>query len=274
MFSTESGKIDHHLSVFIPPKPNKITKKVYGCGKHFITQSIEHLFVLNNTYYGLAIIHGESAKICLFNEGGHFIANEVNEELANRHRKGGQSQRRHERNYDIIVNVYLDFVVDAIKSVYLDNGLPCVGGIIVAGTSTKRFDVIKKLPKTLQTLIFHEMTVSSQNITPLEILNANADKFIRMCELQIEQDIWDNWIQHITLDTGKAIYGKKEVTKSLANGSLKSIVINKQMFNKKREQIQKIAKKVGCVIHIISNISGPGRSLMHNYGGVVGIKWY
>ena len=276
MFSTTEGKYDHHLSVFIPPKPNRITKKVYACGKQFITEPIEHLFAPNQRYFGLAIVHGESAKICLFNESGHFIAKKVNEQLANRHRKGGQSQRRHERNYDIIVNVYLDFVVDAMKEVYLDdsNGVTCVEGIVIAGTGEKRFGVVKKLPKQLRQLVFHEMTVPSQKTTPAEILEQSTTKFIQMHTIQKEKEIWTEWIQHLTLDDGLAEYGKICVTRSFANGLLKSIIVHETVYTKKREQIDKIGKQFGCTVNVLSKRGEAGQQLLNDYGGVVGLLWY
>ena len=275
MFSTGESKPDHHLNVFIPAEPNRITKKFYGCGKSFVTQSIRHLFIPNNRYFGLIIIHGESAKVCLFNESGHDVVNEVNEHLANRHRKGGQSQRRHERNYDIIVNVYLDFVVNAIKEAFLDEtGVPIVEGIVVAGTGDKRFGVVKKLPKILKDLIFKEMTVPSQRTTPEEVIDKHTAEFIRIHTLQFEESVWSEWMQHITLDDGLAIYGKKETTQLFAEGSLKSLIVHYKVFDRRREKILEIATKVGCEIHTISDISEAGNKLLNEFGGVVGVRWF
>lgn len=275
MFSTETGKHDHHLSVFIPPKPNRITRKLYGCGKQFITQAIEHLFVLNQRYFGLAIIHGETAKVCLFNEGGNDILATVNEELASRHNKGGQSQNRHQRNHDIMVNVYNDKVSNAIKEVYLDdNGVPCVKGIVIAGTGEKRFGVVKKLPKILQSLIFHEMTVPSKSTTPSNILEQHTANFIQMHTQRQETEVFNGWLQHIILDDGLAVYGKKQVTKMFADGLLKSIIVHVSIFNKRQEKINSVAKKVGCTVNVLSSRGENGQKLLNDYGGVVGVLWY
>jgi len=276
MFSTNSSsKIEHQLEVFVPPKPNRITKKFYGCGKTFITQPIRHLFQTNNRYFGLAIIHGETAKICLFNESGFDIVKNVNEHLATRHNKGGQSQRRHERNYDIIVNVYLDIVVDAIKESYLnDTGIPIVEGIVVVGTGEKRFGVVKKLPKILQDLVFKEMTVPSQKTTPEEILETHTKEFIEIHTLNKEECVWNEWKHHINIDDGLAVYGKKETTELFAKQSLKTLIVHKSIFEQKGEKISKIASEVGCEIIVISSLSNAGSELLNGYGGVVGVRWF
>jgi peptide chain release factor subunit 1 len=277
MFSPNgsSSQIEHQLEVFIPPKPNRITKKFYGCGKRFITETIKHLFQNNNRYFGLAIIHGENAKICLFNEAGFDVIKQVNEQLATRHNKGGQSQRRHERNYDIIVNVYMDKVVDAIKESFLDEtGVPIVKGIAVAGTGEKRFGVMKKLPKILRDLIFREMTIPSQKTTPDEILEQYTAEFIQIHTLTKEQSVWNDWKHHFALDDGLAVYGKKETTTLFADGSLKILIVHTSIFEQKGDKISEIANKVGCELVTISSISEAGSELLRNYGGVVGIKWF
>lgn len=248
---------------------------MYACGKKFVVDPIKHLFEHNERYFGLAIIHGETAKVCLFNEAGFTTVKQISEQLATRHNKGGQSQRRHERNYDIIVNVYLDIVADALKEAFLDDsGVPIVKGIVVAGTGEKRFGVVKKLPKNLQALVFKEMTVPSQKTTPEEILDEHTKEFIQIHTLANEKCVWNNWKQHLDIDDGLAVYGKKETNQLLIEGSLKSVIVHTSVLEHSRDKILEITTKVGCELITISAISDAGSELLNTYGGVVGLKWF
>ena len=171
----------------------------------------------------------------------------------------------------------MDFNIydDAIKDVYLDDaGVPCVEGIVIAGTGEKRFGVVKKLPKMLQTIVFHEMTVPSQHTTPSEVLEQYAAEFIQIHTLQKEEKVWTEWTKHIDLDDNLAVYGKKDVTKLLANGSLESIIVHSNIFNKKREKIESVARSVGCTVNVLSSRGEYGQKLLNHFGGVVGVLWY
>ena len=118
------------------------------------------------------------------------------------------------------------------------------------------------------------MTVPSQSTTPEEVLDKHCKQLITNFDIQSETNVWDDWKQHITLDDGLAVYGKKEVTELFANGSLESLIIHFDIFDNKREKILTISKKVGCSINTISGISEAGNDLMNSYGGVVGVRWF
>lgn len=282
MFSTDSNDSHtststHKLSVFIPEYPNRITKKLYVCGKQFNVDCIASLFTPKDKLFGLALIHGETAKICTFNECGSStlqIVKSINEELATRHNKGGQSQNRHQRNYDIIVNVYLNIVCDAIKNAYLDDtGVPIVEGIIIAGTSNKRKSVAKKLPKLLQSIVLSDITVKSKNITPEDIVDEHCKKIIYQHTIHTQTMMWNNWLKQLELNSDCVVYGKKEVATALKYGLLKSIIIHTNLYTAKKISIDKIANENRCGINVISSISESGNELLTKFGGVVGIKW-
>ncbi len=279
MFDT-SGVQDHHINVFIPRNPNKITQKVYLCGKRFITSTIEHLFIPEHLQhrFGLLMLHGESAIISTFTKSGHSIIKKFNKELASRHNKGGQSQNRHQRNHDIMVNNFNTFVSEDIIEAYTDdNGCPIVEGIVIVGTGDKRFSIIKKLPNVLQSIIIHNSTVKSKLVTPEEYLQLHSSKLIDNFLIKQQNKIFQDFLTELNVssgDTTKAVYGIKEVNIQFNQGLLKSIIVHQSILDRKGPQIRKVAKKCGCKVHPINSNTEPGHQLLNNFGGVVGIKWY
>lgn len=280
-FSTEPGEpgkpgdvmdvkvYDHHLHVFVPPKKNRITKKYYVCGKEFVTTPIEHLFQVDLDTFGLTIIHGESAKICKFSRAHYDIVKSFQEDMATRHRKGGQSQNRHQRNNDIQIDVFNSFIAEDMTSIYLgDDGLPDIKALFIVGTGDKRNSVFKKLPKSLQNIVLCQTTIPSQTTTIEDILLLHRKDWIESYEFKRDDDIIDNFLHLLNTDDTKAIYGPKEVQKSLKTGLLQYLIIHKTAFMKNKNKIKKQAEKVGCTIQVINS------HRLDNWGNVVGISWY
>lgn len=240
--------------------------KVYICDKQFATSPISHLFETDLNLFGLSIIHGETAKICTFTSSGHNIIKEIKEELASYHNKGGQSQNRHMRNHDIMVNVYNDKVAEAMKNAYMINGVPNIKGIAIFGTGDKRFSVIGKLPKCLQSIVFFNSTVESQNVTPTMILDKHCQEFISTFTRKNEALVYSEFQKHIDKDTSRAIYGPTEIKNAIKNNSLSKLIVHNSLTEEyKTDNVETF---------IVSEKYEVGHNLMQNYGGVVGISWY
>jgi hypothetical protein len=116
IFSGTNIYDEEYFRVFIPKI--KCPKFIYRCYNKFlidgldeylkeITGSIifvnlQNLFVYNHTAKGFEMVERKTINI------------------GNRHNKGGQSQKRHERNFDIIKDNYITVVSDEINSLPTD----------------------------------------------------------------------------------------------------------------------------------------------------------
>lgn len=247
------------------------------CGKRFFTEPIEKLYPdEDESLFGLCIIHGEQSLIYTFTRSDYNLIKRYDVQLPNRHNRGGQSQNRHQRNNDIIVNVYIDNVVQHIKEAFLgDYGVPIIEGIIFVGTGEKRFKVESKLPPILQKLVYRNDTITSTTTNIEEILEKYAKSFIEEITLRKEVDIFNEFLGYLESQSDsisdRAVYGIKEVTKSFKDAQLQKLIIVK---SKNSTKIKETSKSVGCEIKEISKNNIIGSRLLKEFGGVVGIRWF
>lgn len=275
MFSEGETQENHKIHAFIPPI--RIKEKMYVCGKSFITEPIEKLYpIKDEVECGLCVVYGESFSIYKFTKSSCNFISKFDVDLPNAHSRGGQSQNRHQRNHDIIVNVYLEKVVEMIKNTLLDNrGLPNIEGIIIIGTGEKRFKVESKLPMILKELVYCNETINTISPNIEELVASKYSLYIDRIKSKKYNDVFAEFTKYFYSnqieDNNRAIYGTKEVTKAIKDCQLQKLIIVK---SKNFKKVQELCEKGGCTIYEIPDNFSVSQKLLGQFGGVVGISWF
>jgi hypothetical protein len=97
----------------------KCNKFVYKCLNKFI---VDHVYEYSKILTGSIIFaNGDNYYIYVHGSNGFEQYARKKVDLGNRHRKGGQSQHRHERNFDIIKDHYINVIAEETMELETEN---------------------------------------------------------------------------------------------------------------------------------------------------------
>lgn len=174
-----------YFKVFVPKI--KCPKFVYRCYNKFLIDGLDEY--LKEITGSIIFVNLQNLFIYNHTETGFKLIERKSIDIGNRHNKGGQSQRRHERNFDIIKDNYVTIVSDEINSLHTDKkwvfGSVCLVNTITnecKGTFNGGF------------LEFDKNTIK------------NVDKWVSYLKIDYEQfnkneKIFENTINCIKIDT-------------------------------------------------------------------------
>jgi hypothetical protein len=112
----------------------KCNKFSYKCLNKFIVDNVyEYLKVYDGS---ITFANGDTFYIYVHGERGFEQIKSKKVDLGTRHNKGGQSQHRHERNYDIIKDYYINLIAEETMNISTENNwifgsLDIIGKVII-----------------------------------------------------------------------------------------------------------------------------------------------
>lgn len=114
------GIDEYEKNIFQLMKPmTRCNKFIYKCMNKFMVDGLDEYFTIQKG--AIIFANGKSYYIYVNTNMGLQLCSHNRVDLGNRHNKGGFSQRRHERNFDIITDFYINSIVEAISNLKLDN---------------------------------------------------------------------------------------------------------------------------------------------------------
>lgn len=116
IFSGTDMHDEEYFKVFIPK--TKCPKFIYRCCNKFLIDGLDEY--LKEITGSIIFVNLQNLFIYNHTDTGFKMIERKSIDIGNRHNKGGQSQRRHERNFDIIKDNYITIVSDEIKSLQTD----------------------------------------------------------------------------------------------------------------------------------------------------------
>ena len=123
IFSTDAEILKSNGALLLIP-PKKLTKAYYRCDNKFHLDDILEMFIDDNKY-GIMLISGEETRYYLVNQTGshcqYTLLKKLETNLPNKHKTGGQSAVRFERNRDIAINHYVTKIVQDAIEIYTTN---------------------------------------------------------------------------------------------------------------------------------------------------------
>lgn len=256
--------------IITPPLP--IHKFTYKCDNMFHIDYIKTLYKKYNNN-GVIIIEGDEVKFYSISgtEIKNLYKNSAN--IRNKHNKGGQSAQRFGRKHDESIQHYIDFCEEKSRELWLDNDIPNIKNLIIAGPAEKKNKLYEKLHPKLK-FISHKLTISDKDniysITDLcnEIFNINNNT-TELNELK-------EFFNHIEKNDNFAIYGEKFIKKHMDKFGLKKLLIHNEYINYNNDikNFEVFCENNNCQLIIISNNHSISIQFLKGYGGIGGIAWY
>lgn len=220
--------------------------------------------------YGLIVVGRKRAAFGSIKGRQLIIIQEFSSGIPSKHSAGGQSQRRFERIIQeketkfyrsLITQMNQEFLkIDNLKAVF-------IGG---AGNSKKIFVKDKNIDYRLKPLI--QVPVDLPYDGGYEGLRALVNKLsnqLPKLQYQIERKIVQKFLKELSLDSGLAIYGYKEIQKALKAKVVNILIITEGFRN--TNDFLSLANKYGVQVHIISKDTEEGEMIFKSFGGIVAL---
>jgi peptide chain release factor subunit 1 len=204
--------------------PQSIAAYLYLVDDHFHLEPLREM-LRNQKIVGVLALDSKQAVFGIQN-GGHLEVNEsITSGIAGKTVKGGQSQRRYERERDMEVTAFFHRVAEHAAKAFLENN---VNVIVVGGPGQTKNDFLKGefLHYELANMVLGIIDTQSADKEALkETLDKSADALHNMCGPEERKAVQALMIELSKPDGGLATYGLDTVLNSLNAGQVRVVLV-------------------------------------------------
>lgn len=252
-----------------PPKP--IVKFIYLCDRAFHPEYILPLYE-NDITYGVIIVRGEDALFYQISGTEIRKLDKQSTRISKNQKKGGQSAPRIGRIRDEEIQQYLAHLEEKSRECFLENDLPQIKCLIVAGPGEKKNKLAAVLHPKLREMS-HVITITEKD--DITTMKGTMDEIVKQNGCQEEIKELQVFLEMMEVMDERAVYGKKIVEKAFRRKMLAKLLIHQDVWKKiGQERVQMVAEESGCQIVVVPGINEDAKRFLETYEGIVGIRWY
>lgn len=242
-----------------PPKP--IDRYIYLCDRHFHTEYLKPLYE-THLKNGLIVITGK--EVVAYELSGTEIRCLAREKvrLPKGHRKGGQSAPRFGRIKDEMIHNYITLCYEIVERLWWKEGILGVSKIVLAGNGNKKDILYDELNEKIKQQTY-KLTIEEME----EKLFEKVRIFLTSLENKINTTL-EEFLEHIRMDSGKAIYGMDIVKEYMENNMLEKILIHEN------HRDFEVYKDYSTQIFVVKKDEKNSETFLTGYGGLTGIAYY
>ena len=220
----------------IPPIP--IQKKLYMCDSIFHVEVLEEILKTHHTY-GIIIVERDESTIGILQGSTIRVLKHIETYVHGKHGKGGQSQRRFERQIESAYEYHLKKTAEEANKIFLPL-LNKLNGIIVAGPAFAKEDFVEveELDYRLRQKIIGLVAAQYQGYEGLREAVNNAINLIKETEYAKQKRAFDELMEAMNVSPEKVVVGLQETMRALEEGRLDKVFIS--------EDLDKVIAKVRC----------------------------
>ncbi|MBY8988734.1 MAG: peptide chain release factor aRF-1, partial [Candidatus Lokiarchaeota archaeon] len=214
--------------LYIVNPPDKVKTFRYHCASEFLLWPLEEMIQTKETYGLLAIGRKESAVGYLI--GNHVeIVREFSSGVHGKHRAGGQSQKRFERQMEEAETRFYRRISDEVNKLFLS--IEDLQGIFIGGPgpSKEKYVNDESLDYRLRDKILDVVDLGyggSEGIRAL--IDKIQDKIANVKYIK-EKQVMQLFLNEISNETGMAAYGLEEVQKALNMGAVDKLILSEKL---------------------------------------------
>lgn len=220
------GTEKNELTIIAPPE--KVTTFRYHCANEFLLWPLEEVLKPKESY-GLIVI-GRSKSAVGYIRGEHVeVVREFTSGIHGKHRAGGQSQRRFERDIEEQEKQFYRRISKEISDLFLS--MEDLQGIFIGGPgpSKEKFVNDESLDYRLREKIMDIVDLGYGGAEGIRALIEKIKDKIENVKYIREKQIMQQFLKEISIDTGLAAYGLEEVQKALNIGAIKTLIFSEKL---------------------------------------------
>jgi len=277
--SDEKNNINDLLNsclIFEPPK--KLNSFYYRCEKKFELDLIIDMYE-DGSKFGVVLVSGDELQIYLITinlnkENRNYETKLLKTrkfELPNDHGHGGQSQKRFERNTEIMRKYYVKELSNDIVNAYCydNHSKSLISKLILAGNGQMKYDISQSdvFKQHLSKYLFKIVNVNefesntAKNIL-IDIIQEIEHTDLSSINMEIDELVRTN--------SDLLIFGENECLSNLFEHKIKKIYINIDCIdNKLKDKLLEFKKQKKNISIILTKADR-----LKTYGNWLGVKWF
>ena len=224
----QNGAGSERIETYVITPPGPIQVYLYRCDSKF---HIEHLqdFLREKETYGIIVIDSSATTFATLRGRRLETVKEITSGVPGKHRAGGQSARRFERQREAKLLDYFKRIGNHANEVFLD--IPDLKGVIIGGPGPTKNDFEKGsyLHYTLRDKIIATVDTAYVSEQGVDEVMDRAPEILRHVRYVEEKRIMQDFLYEIGHDTGLATYGEKDVKQRLKNGAVKTLLLSEAL---------------------------------------------
>jgi len=210
----------------VPPEPIQVY--LYRCDSRFHIEYLQD-FLRERETYGIIVIDSSATTFATLQGRRLEIVQEITSGVPGKHRAGGQSARRFERQREAKLLNYFKRIGKHANDIFLP--IPDLKGVIIGGPGPTKNDFEKAdyLHYTLKDKIIATLDTAYVSEQGVEEIMERAPKIMRRVRYVEEKQVMQDFLYEIGHDTGLASYGESEVKRCLEEGAVKTLLLSEAL---------------------------------------------
>lgn len=264
------GQQDFQVWSIEPPLPLKT--RIYRCDKEFVLDLLRDMLEVKEVY-GLVIVDRRDANIAYLRGKTIVPLVKTHSEVPGKTRAGGQSAARFERLREGAKKDHFKKVAEYMKDQFLGN--KNLKGIIVGGPGPTKYDFMDSgyITTEVRNKVIAIKDLSYTGDFGLQELVEKSKDVLAKEEITAEKKIVERFLELLSTKPSRVSYGVNEVMKNMKLGAVDIVLLSEKLEDKKLEEFESEAKKMGTKVNIISTETREGVQLV-NMGKVAAILRY
>jgi len=219
----EEGKQKKIMTVIEPLKP--LVSGLYRCDSKFHLEALYQQLQDNKTY-GYMVIDGNGFTFHLLSGNSSKLVYRLEVNLPPKHGRGGQSQKRFERNREIKRGWYSSRIAEAAMSYFIDpvTCVPNVTGLVLAGSAQLKEEVLLKLDQRLSRIVIAVVDVQYAGVSGFNQAVSLTKENIGNLKFVQEQEAISRLMVEISKD-GQYAVGIDDTMYAVTSGTLDTLIL-------------------------------------------------
>ena len=214
--------------LYIVNPPDKVKTFRYHCASEFLLWPLEEMLQTKETYGLLVIGRKKSAVGYLI--GNHVeVVREFTSGVHGKHRAGGQSQKRFERQMEEAETRFYRRISDEVNKLFLS--IEDLQGIFIGGPgpSKEKYVNDESLDYRLRDKILDVVDLGYGGTEGIRALIEKIKEQISNVKYIKEKEVMQLFLKEVSNDTGMVAYGLAEVQRALNMGAVDKLILSEKL---------------------------------------------
>ncbi|NVM19200.1 MAG: peptide chain release factor aRF-1 [Candidatus Lokiarchaeota archaeon] len=214
--------------LYIVNPPDKVLTFRYHCASEFLLEPLEEMLQTKETY-GLLVVGRKEAAVGYLTGNNVEIVREFTSGVHGKHRAGGQSQKRFERQMEEAETRFYRRISEEVNKLFL--GIEDLQGIFIGGPgpSKEKYVNDESLDYRLRDKILDVVDLGYGGREGIRALIEKIKDKIANVKYIKEKEVMQLFLNEISNDTGMVAYGLEEVQKALTMGAVDKLILSEKL---------------------------------------------
>jgi peptide chain release factor subunit 1 len=221
----QNGQGSERLETYVIEPLEPIKVYLYRCDAKFHLEYLQEQ-LKEKEVYGIVLLDATGASFAILKSKHLETVQEITSGVPGKHRAGGQSARRFERQREAKLLEYFNRVGKHANDIFLQT--PELKGIILGGPGPTKYDFEKGdyLQYSLKSKIMAVLDTAYVGDQGVDEIMERAPEILRKVRYIEEKKLVQDFLYQVGHDTGLATYGEEEVRRALHMGAVKMLLLS------------------------------------------------